>query len=244
MSKYFDECKDFNELRKKYLSLSLEYHPDLTNDEEEKTRRHDIFCEINNEYSMLSKILPKVSKSANFEEGIYSHIVNGSMRASEACAKIDSDIYKPNIDFKYYNSLEGVRWWEEEILKEIDATVKSFWDVCYCKKIIGDEFAKLFELCGYNAEKIKRVVMFLSTGIIAEKDMHTNLTSDNAISFLSDEVSMEGLPDYDSFLLLSKDNTKQETFLAWVEFCQKQRDCFYDKYYEIVVPKVTTGKQI
>ncbi len=85
--------------------------------------------------------------------------------------------------------------------------------------------------------------MFLSTGAIAEKDIHTNLTSKNPIPFFDDNIIVENLPDYNSLLLLSKDAIKQDTYEAWIEFCQRQREIFYEKFYENVIQKISSGKQ-
>ena len=81
--------------------------------------------------------------------------------------------------------------------------------------------------------------MFLLTGAISEKDIHTNLTSDNAIPFFDKNISVENLPDYNSFLLLSKENTKKETIDAWIEFCKKQRDNFNENFYRSVIKKIS-----
>ena len=66
--------------------------------------------------------------------------------AKKACEDVAINIQKPNIEYKYYDSCEGINWWEEKKLKEIDATIKLFWRTCYDKQIVGDEFAKLYDL--------------------------------------------------------------------------------------------------
>lgn len=244
MAKYFINCKKLADLRKEYIRLMKENHPDLVNDEEEKKRRHIISAEINNEYDILSKKLPKDEVTSSFVQNtVYDYIINGNKKAWMACEDIARKIHVPNIEYKYYEAREGVEWWESEFLGEIDATIRLFWEMCYAKKIVGEEFVKLYELCGHNAEKIKRVIMFLSTGVIAETDIHANLTSENAVPFFNDAITVENLPGYDSFFLLSKENTKRDTISAWIEFCQRQRDDFLERYYACVVPKITSEKQ-
>lgn len=43
---YFDGVNNKVELRKRYLEIMKEYHPDLTNDEEEKKKRHENILNI------------------------------------------------------------------------------------------------------------------------------------------------------------------------------------------------------
>ena len=85
--------------------------------------------------------------------------------------------------------------------------------------------------------------MFLSTGAISERDIHTNLTSNSSIPFFNDNIIVENLPDYNSFLLLSSEYTKKDTIEAWIEFCKRQRDNFSERFYDIVIQKISSGKQ-
>ena len=112
------------------------------------------------------------------------------------------------------------------------------------KGITGEEFAKLYELCGEDAEKMKRTIMFLSTGAISEKDIHTNLQSTNPIPFFNDDIVVDNLPDYSSFLILSKVTTKKKTFEAWREFCQKQRDDFMNRFSDSFISKLPSGRNL
>lgn len=252
--KYFVDCKNLTSLKKKYFELMKKYHPDLAVDKNEIDERNRICAEINAEYDMLVKAMPKLEAIMEFfnifsqeekdKTNIFDQIVNGSIAAKKACEDVAINIQKPNIEYKYYDSCEGINWWEEKKLKEIDATIKLFWRTCYDKQIVGDEFAKLYELCQGNAEKIKRTIMFLSTGAIPERDIHFNLKSDNSIPFFNDNIIVDNLPDYNSFLLLSRESTKKETYAAWIEFCQKQSDDFLNRYYEFVVPKITNERHL
>lgn len=240
MFKYFQNCKDISSLKKEYIKLMKKYHPDLSSDEDEIEFRNNICAEINAEYDIAVRILPATKDPKDIL--INKEIIDGNESFKETYKNIVFDIEKPNIDYKYYYYIDGVNWSEEEMLKEVSAMVKLFWEVCRTKQIAGDEFTKLYELCQYNVEKMKRTIMFLSTGAIPDKDIHTNLQSNNAIPFLNDNIIVDNLPDYDSFLILSRENTKKETYAAWIEFCQKQRDDFLNRYYEYVVPKITDGK--
>ncbi len=247
MSKYFNSCKNLDELRREYLRLVRKYHPDLAKNEPEFEERNRICTEINSEYELLSKRFPKSEKPSEKSKesyGIYENIINGNEEAQNAYDKIADEIYRLTIDCNFYHAFENAPWWEDQILAEINSTIGLFWKLCLAKKIIGSEFARLFELCGSNVEKMRRTIMFLSTGAISEKDIHTNLTSNNSIPFFDDSIIVGKLPDYNSLLLLSKDTTKEETVDAWIEFCQRQRDNFYERYYDTVVPKIPSGKQI
>ena len=62
------------------------------------------------------------------------------------------------------------------------------------------------------------------------------------IPFFNDDIFVEDLPDYNSFLLLSKENTRPETFLAWINFYQQQRDDFLNRYNDIVVKKIPQSR--
>ena len=248
MQKYFKD-DDLSNLKKAYFKLMKKYHPDLVQDEREKMRRNDICAEINAEYDMLVKQLSysMVFKKTFEKENSYNkynEIINGSILAKKACEDIIVKLQKPDIEYRYYHFIEGVDWSEDEVLKEIDATVLLFWRTCYDKRIIGDEFAKLYELCSFNAEKMKRTIMFLSTGAISENSIHNNLQSSNAIPFFNDNIVVNNLPDYDSFLLLNKNNTKRETFEAWISFCQKQRDDFLTRYNDMIVKRISSSKVI
>lgn len=244
MFKYFNNCRNITALRQEYIRLMKMYHPDLSTDKNEIKYRTEICAEINSEYDTVVKIMPfvKVASTENRStrnNTIYDKVINYSVAAEKAVEEITINIKKPNIDYKFYYVTEGVMWQEKEILAEIDATIDLFWENCYIKQIVGDEFAKLYELCQRNAEKMKRTIMFLSTGAISETDIHDNLQSDKAIPFFNDTIAVDNLPDYNSFFLLSRENTKDETCSAWIEFCQKQRDDFLERYNELVVKKIS-----
>ena len=244
MVRYFSNCKNLNELRKMYLTLIKKYHPDLAKDKEQFEQYNRICTEINNEYELMIKRFPKINNTnKNIHNNIYEYIINGDENAKTAYDEIINKISNLTIDYKFYNVLDGTRWWEEEFLSEIEHSIEAFWNVCFSKKIIGDEFAKLFELCDYNVEKMRRSMMFLSTGAISEKDIHTNLTANNSIPFFDDSITVKNLPNYNSLLILSKENTKNETKEAWIEFCQKQRDNFYEKFNDLIIQKISSGKQ-
>ena len=244
MLKYFNNCQNLSDVKKEYYELIKKYHPDLAKDESESKKFNEICKEINSEYKLICNRFPKVKKAnENQKNGKYDYIINGNEKAKNACGVIENKIYNLTIDYNFYHALAGVEWWEDQIKIEIDSNIELFWSICFAKKIIGNEFAKLFELSDSNAEKMRRTIMFLSTGAISEKDIHTNLTSNNPIPFLDDNIVVENLPDYSSFLLLSKENTKRETIDAWIEFCQRQRDNFSEKFYDIMVPKIQSGKQ-
>lgn len=244
MLKFFNNCQNLSDLKKEYLKLIKKYHPDLAKDKLEFEQRNEICAEINNEYELLFKRFPKSNKAEESAyHSIYEDIINGSEEAKNACNEIADKISDLTIDYNFYHIIDGAKWWEDQILIEIDNTIRIFWDTCFTKKIIGNEFAKLFELCNFNVEKMRRTIMFLSTGAISEKDIHTNLTSNSPIPFFDDNIIVENLPDYNSFLLLKKDITDENTIEAWIEFCQKQRDNFSEKFYDTVIQKIPSGKQ-
>lgn len=246
MPKYFNNnYQTPDELKKEYSKLVREYHPNFAKDKDEFERLNTICSEIISEYKLLLKTFPK-NKSTNENTRpklLYDYIINGNEEALSACSKIVYHIFNLNIDYNFYDTTPGVQWKEEKLLSERNDTIELFWDICLEKNIIGDEFAKLFELCDCNAEKMKRTIMFLSTGAISENDIHINLTSTSPIPFFDDNITVENLPDYNSFLLLSKEITKKGTKKAWIEFCQKQRDSFYKNYYDLIIPKIPSGKQ-
>lgn len=242
MLKYFSNYQNSKDLRKEYLKLIKMYHPDLAKDEDEAKRFHEMCTEINNEYEFICKMLPqtKVTKDDVYYDA-YGYIINGNEEAGKACNEIADKLSKMVIDFNYYRVVEA-NWWEDLISNEINSAIEQFWSICYAKKIIGSEFAKLFELCGFDVEKMRRTIMFLSTGAISEKDIHTNLTSSNPIPFFEDNITLENLPNCNSFLLLSRDITKEETVDIWILFCQMQRDNFFERFYGTVIPSLPCGK--
>jgi len=244
MSKYFNNCKNLDELRREYLKLIKQHHPDLTKDESELEERNKICAEINGEYELMARMFPAASTKNPESDSLYEKLINGSDDARQAVHEILDRISKLALDYNFYHVHENAPWWEEQTLAEINNTISLFWQICLLKNITGNEFARLFELCDSNVEKMRRVIMLLSTGAISEKDIHTNLTSSNSIPFFNDNITIENLPNYNSFLLLSKETTKQETYEAWIEFCQNQRDNFYERYYDTVVPKIPSGKQM
>ena len=240
MIKYFNNCNSAEELRKEYINLIKKYHPDLTNSKEEFDKHNNICAEINAEYEMLLKTFPNIKKS-NHKDTYIDYIINGNEKARNIFNEIYNNFFNVKIDYNYYNSLNGLKWWEEQISIEMENSFNAFWEICISKKIVGEEFVRLFELCDYNVEKMRRTIMFFSTGAISENDIHTNLTSDICIPFFND-IAIENLPDYNSFLLLSKENTKKETLNAWIEFCQKQRDIFNEKFYETTTKRIGPKK--
>lgn len=240
MLNFFVDVNNLEDLRKQYLSLMKKYHPDLVTDERTKKEYNEICSQINDEYEKLKNRLPKQQKfSQTGYESIQEKIINNSSKAREAVRKILSIGFNRNLNYDYYQTqYKGIQWWEEEISILHSNFVNYFWEFCYLKNIIGDEFAKLFELCDFNVEKMQRNILFLSTGAISEKDIHINLNSDNAIPFFDDKILSDDLPSYDSFLLLSKNHLKEETLDSWIEFCQRQRDTFYEKFDEINMGKL------
>ena len=264
--KYFKNCKDMNSLRKEYLKLIKKYHPDLATNQEECESMTRICAEINSEYDTLVELLPKMKNTDDFENNNidsnilllfgnvdysrrgyfdwYKELVGNSVAAERAYQIILKTLQKPNIQYKYYDVSEGFYVDEDLILKEIDATISLFVVNCCRKGITGEEFAKLYELCQGNAEKTKRVIMFLSTGAISENDIHTNLQSDKPIPFFNDNIVVDNLPDYSSFLILSKVTTKDKTYDAWREFCQKQRDDFMNRFSDSFISKLPSGRNL
>lgn len=241
MIKYFSSYQNPSDLKKEYFALIKKYHPDLAKDKAEFEQFNKICAEINSEYKLILETFPKSEKIKG--NPYCDGIINGNEEATSACNQIVNKISKLTIDYNFYNTFDGVKWWEDQVLIEIDNDIELFWRLCLTKEIIGNEFAKLFKLCNFNVEKMRRTIMFLSTGAISDKDIHTNLTSNSAVPFFDDNIIVENLPDYNSFLLLSKETTKEDTLGAWVEFCQKQRDNFYEKFYDIVIPKIPSGKR-
>lgn len=243
MSKYFNNCKDRNDLTKEYHKLIKKYHPDLAKDRSEFEQFHNICVEINSEYELALKRFPKNQREkGNTDYSIFQYIINGNEKAKSACDKIADKISTLNIDCDFYHPVYA-KWWEDYIFTEINSTIEIFWRVCCAKKIIGNEFAKLFELCDFNVEKMRRTVMFLSTGAISEQDIHTNLTLSNPIPFFDDSIIVENLPGYNTFLLLNKEDTKKDTIEAWIEFCQRQRDAFVEKFNDVAIQKLSSGRQ-
>lgn len=243
MIKYFKYCQNLEDLRNEYHTLIKKYHPDLAKDEFEFKQLNEKCAEINEEYEQVLKRFPKTREAdRHTNHGTYEYIINGSEEARSAYSIIMDQISKLTIDYNFYHKIDA-KWWEDYILNEINSNIRIFWDVCLTKKIIGDEFAKLFELCNFNVEKMRRTIMFLNTGAISDKDIHTNLTSDCAIPFFDDNIIVEKIPTYSSFLLLSRADTKEDTIEAWIEFCQRQRDNFLEKFADIVIPKISSGKQ-
>lgn len=241
--KYFNDYKNRASLRAEYLKLIKMHHPDLAKNEEEFKLKNEICSEINAEYEQILNILPKDDFEVQSKyKTIEDYITNGNDVAKKAYKKVSNEIYEPDINYSFYNSISRESWWKEHILIEKYDTIDLFWNICLAKNITGMEFAKLFELCNFNAEKMKRTILFVSTGAISDKDIHNNLTSEYAISFIDDDIVVEGLPNYNSFLILSKENMKKQTVEAWIEFCQKQRDNFLEKYYEFVIEKIPYKK--
>lgn len=139
---YFKDCKNMNSLRKEYLKLIKKHHPDLASNDDDFELRTRICKEINLEYDMLAKFMPKVesmdnknesnipSLSGNVDYSRRSYIdwhkavVNNSAAAEQAYNNIIINLQKPNIGYKYYSRWnEGPSWKEELVLKEMDATI-------------------------------------------------------------------------------------------------------------------------
>ncbi len=244
MFKYFSNCQNLSDLKSQYKKLLRKYHPDLATGKSEFEQLNKTCAEINDEYNIIIKRFPenKVEEERK-NVNIYNYVINSDDEARNACDVIADNIAKLQIDYNFYYTFGRAKWWEDQVLLEISNSIRFFWNICVEKKIVGKVFARLFELCDFNVEKMRRTIMFLSTCAIAEKDIHTNLTASNSIPFFDDYITVENLPDYNSFLLLSKEITKKETIEAWIEFCQRQRDNFYEKFYDIVIPKFSSERQ-
>lgn len=237
MANYFTDCKNLEELRKEYLRLIKKYHPDLLTNQDEFEKNNQLCSEINNEYDSIMKTFFK-GNTLPKDYSKYNDVVDENKEAKSILDEIVNKLNSLNLDYNFYNSNVGVRWWEEEIEIEKNNAIKLFIHQCYAKNIIGEKFIKLYKLCGCNAEKMRRVVLFLSTGALSDKDIHDNLEMDKPVEFFSDYLFVENLPDYDSFLVLSNENTKKETINAWIRLCQIQRDNFNDKFLDTNVKKL------
>lgn len=122
MTKYFREIRTFDELRKAYLKLSKQFHPDLNPAEEEQKFRA-IFQELNNEYEKLSKILKSEDsmkeKFGEKMEGYENAVDEMLMKIVEILMKYDCTIEVVGIyiwvsntkreDKSIYNEL-GLKW--------------------------------------------------------------------------------------------------------------------------------------
>lgn len=132
MTKYFKNLQNLHDLQKEYHKLIKMYHPDYAKNELEYEQRNKICAEINNEYEAILKIFPKSKPKENYS--IYEYVINGNEDAKIACNKIVNEISKLTIDYSFYDTFEGAKWWKEQTLIEMNNNIKLFWSLCLTKK--------------------------------------------------------------------------------------------------------------
>lgn len=82
---------------------------------------------------------------------------------------------------------------------------------------------KIYKLCNCNPEKVRRSLLVILFGEISLTDAIENLNAEMPIPFIDDEISFEGIPDYNVFYL--PNNAE-----LWIEYIQKQKEKFYEKF--------------
>lgn len=241
--KFFDGITNKEDLKKAYRALMKDNHPD-TKPEDERDAYSKICQDITDQYTSLYIILPSAD-----DLGLDKKVKYGWGEAYRVFRDIRQGLDKLPIYRKYYKKnfyesypdddpgvvQKGVSEYEDGILDANEWYISKLETICFNKLHLSlDEVNTLYELCGRNAEKFKRVIAFFSTLAIASYDIHANLAGDNPVPFFDDEIPLEGIPDYSSSLVFNSiDNPNlwkkymdDYTWRSFATFCGLQRDSF------------------
>lgn len=86
------------------------------------------------------------------------------------------------------------------------------------------------DCCERNTQKFVRTLMMLRSGIFTIEEIKANLEQVRAISFIDEEIQIEGIPP--SF---------GPTHAKWDEYCKQQKESFSKKIAPIIERQNGTG---
>ena len=242
---YFDGIDNIKDLKKEYVRLIKENYPVFECDSNDSSDREDVIinCAANlckcmgmeEEYLALSngfsRILTEEELNESCEQAkriksIFTGIVKelNSLPIYRRYFKKTSSTSYPNDDciVSEENCRNG-----SYILKFNRDSAIDLYGFCVNRLHLSfDDIEFIYNSCGKNAEKFKRVIWFLLDSGVSVWDLRLNLCSDNPIPFFDDSIIEDGLPDYDSSLVLNDEVTSRETRNAWHSFVAKQSVSF------------------
>ena len=248
--KYFDGINNIKDLKDEYVKLIKQYHPILYSEKRNVFDYLDICMEIENEFKDKFKLLKgrgnflpdDVCKYNGFKimDGI-----KASDKKRKFIEKVSNELGKFPVKRRYFSKDSYNNYPNDEVIVNgsntfngdsilsynKDLSDKIFY-ICFSYLCLDmDDVEKLYELCDCNAEKFKRVVLFLGNGNLEFFDFRSNLYSEESIPFFDDDIVVDGFPDYNSSLVLISEVSSSETYSSWNRFCNEQSDCFDQKIY-------------
>ena len=94
--------------------------------------------------------------------------------------------------------------------------------ICDAFDIRGSKLFKLFaNCCNQDSKMFIRTVKMFESGVFNEEEIHTNLDLDNPISFINDDLVIDGVPSY-----IEPFGPNDE---KWDEYCNKQKISFIER---------------
>ena len=258
---YFNGINNIKDLKEKYLELIKQYHPVLHDDT--KQDYMEICMNIEKEFKQQFTLLKDkgmFNPTSGFNE--YGFRLMDSIKASERKNKFVEDISNELCDLPIYR-----RFFDSDIDRECpnndilcadsnipgdgfiifsnEHLITEVFHYCFIDLCLDiDDVEKIYELCDWNAEKFKRVILFLREGNLEPFDFRINLYSDDTIPFFDDEIVEEELPDYNSSMIIISEVSTRDSIRAWHRFCDRQSESFDKKHYAKLkeIPKVAVKK--
>ena len=251
--KYLNGISNIQSLKEKYLELIKENHP-IFHSKRQYLYYMGICMEIENEFKNRFKQLRSMGMTVSYdmpkERGfLLMENIKASNKRLEFMENISSELIKLPIYKKYYendfadSNSDIVN--DGFIIASGKDLISDIFYSCFSELCLDlDDVTKIYELCDCNVEKFKRVILFLREGYLEPFDFRTNLYSDDTIPFFDDEISEEDIPDYNSSLVIVREISTSESIRGWNRFCNKQSECFDEKYYAKLMenPKVAVKK--
>lgn len=250
---YFKDIDNYDDLKKKYHSLILKFHPSLYSFDKK------IYClgvcnEILEEFESLKRHFKEKELYDETDDIEYFRKFkryNHNKAKFEFFDMLNNELEQLPIYRRYFKENSRGDYPDDDVVISDTNTqgggfiIQSnsninfhLYNTCTTELNLDmDDILKLYNLCDENAEKFKRVIIFLASGWLQPWDLRENLNSDNPIPIFDDSIIECDIPGYDSSLVLINEVTNHETISAWFRFCFKQCESFDKRFNEKLFEK-------
>ena len=225
---YMKTCKEIeDEFKKRFIIL----------------KNHGVFEHTDEVDEYAVRVVEGIKNSkrkSNFIENISNELVELPIYRKYFISDIDSD-YPDNDILCADSNIPG----DGFIIFSNEHLITEIFHYCFIELCLDiDDVEKIYELCDYNAEKFKRVILFLRDGNLESFDFRINLYSDDTIPFFDDDIIEDEIPNYDSSMVIISEVSTSNSIRAWHRFCDRQSESFDKKHYAKLkeIPKVAVKK--
>ena len=244
--KYFSDIRNIKSLKERYLELIKEYHP-VFHSENKSINYMEICYDIENEFKIIFKQLKDNCMFSACEiSKAYGYVLMENIKANERknnfINSVSCELFKLPVYKKYFDNdcnddnCDVIK--DGFIVSSGRDLVNEVFYSCFVELCLDiDDVVKIYELSDCNAEKFKRVILFLREGNLEFFDFRSNLYSDDSIPFFDDDIVGENIPDYNSSLIIISEISTCESVRGWYRFCNRQSECFDEKFHSKLLEK-------